>query len=115
MPDTHRTAPRALVATGIGLLGAGAAVGVGAAGAWILLNPHSPARPFCRRNGVLREGKVSMRHAASSAIEEIRWRWWLRARITAQGAQLPRTRAPAHCTRCGDRMASVHECRDLAR
>ena len=47
--------------------------------------------------------------------EALRWRWWLRARVTAHGAQVPRTRAGAPCPRCGDRMGSVHECRDLAR
>ena len=115
MPDTHRPALQSLAATGMGLLGAGTFVGLGAAGAWVLINPHGPARPFCRRIRALLEGKLSMPQAASSTIEEVRWRWWLRTRITARGAQLPRTQAPAHCTRCGDRMGSVHECRDLAR
>ena len=117
MPDTHSTAPRSLAVDGIVILGVGAAVGLGAVGAWVLLNPHSRARSLCLRIGVLREGDVPMRHRALRAIEEIRWRWWLRARVTARGAQVPRTRAPvpAHCPRCGDRMGSIHECRDLAR
>lgn len=115
MPDAHRAAPQSLAAARIGLIGAGAALGLGAVGAWVLINPHSQARSFCQRIRVVREGNLPRLHPASRAIEELRWHLWLRARVTAHGAQVPRTRARAHCPRCGDRMGSVHECRDLAR
>lgn len=43
-------------------------------------------------------------------------RWQLRlGHGTAKGAELDDNAWRGPCTRCGDRMGSVHECRDLVR
>lgn len=56
---------------------------------------------------------LDWRGSARDAID-LRWRHWLRRRVTAEGAD-PAYRSGEHCPRCGDLQGTPHECRDLAR